>query len=136
MGNLVIDARRSAMTIVVVLALIAMAETGLAQSPSPPPGEALRVTWHPREYGIVPSIEGEVHNDSPFRVSAVRLRVEGFDTSGQTVGETSTWAFGSIAPGRRGHFVFPALPRAATYRITVSAFDRVAREEPVAPQSP
>ena len=34
------------------------------------------------------------------------------------------------------HFVFPALPRAATYRITVSAFDRVAREEPVAPQSP
>jgi hypothetical protein len=121
---------------VVALASMALATDGLAQGVAAPSAEALRVTWRPREYGVVPAIEGEVQNDSPFRVSAVRLRVEGFDASGQSVGETSTWTFGNIAPGGRGHFVVPPLPRATTYRITVSAFDRVSREQPASPQSP
>ena len=65
-----------------------------------------------------------------------QLRVEGYDAGGQSVGETSTWTFGNIAPGGRGHFVVPPLPRATTYRITVSAFDRVSRQEPSNIQSP
>jgi hypothetical protein len=107
-----------------------------AQPTAAPPADALRVTWQPREYAVVPAIEGYVQNDTPFRVSSVRLRVEGFDANGQPVGETSTWAFGSIAPGGRGHFVVPPVPRAATHRITVSGFDRVSREEPPGSQSP
>jgi hypothetical protein len=83
---------------------------------------------------VVPALEGRVQNDLPFRITAVRLRVEGFDDAGQPVGETSTWAFGSIPAGGQGHFVVPPLPRAATYRITVAGFDRVAREDRV--QSP
>ena len=98
--------------------------------------DALRVTWQPRGYAVVPAIEGYVENDTPFRVSSVRLRVEGFDAAGQPVGETSTWAFGSIPPGGRGHFVVPPVPRAATHRITVSSFDRVSREERPGTQSP
>jgi hypothetical protein len=119
----------------VVLALVVAAATdGLAQDPAPS-ADGLRVTWRPRQYAVVPAIEGYVQNDTTFRVSSVRLRVEGFDASGQSVGETSTWAFGTIAPGGRGHFVVPPVPRATTYRITVSAFDRVSREEP-STQSP
>jgi hypothetical protein len=103
---------------------------GAGESSAPP----FRVTWQPRAYGVVPALEGRVQNDLPFRITAVRLRVEGFDDAGQPVGETSTWAFGSIPAGGQGHFVVPPLPRAATYRITVAGFDRVAREDRV--QSP
>lgn len=110
------------------LAVVALATTVLAQGSGDPTAESLRVTWQRREYGVVPAIEGKVQNDSAFRVSAVRLRVEGFDEGGQPVGETSTWTFGTIAAGGQGYFVVPPLPRAKTYRITVSAFDRVSRD--------
>jgi hypothetical protein len=120
------------------LALLLSASTSvaLAQGIGTPSDEGLRVTWQPRQYAVVPVIEGYVENVTAFRVSAVRLRIEGFDASGQSVGETSTWTFGSIAPGGRGHFVVPPVPRASTYRITVASFDRVSREEPAGTQSP
>ena len=91
-----------------------------------------RVTWEQRTYGVA-GLEGRVQNDSPFRVNSVRLRVEGLDDAGQPVGETSTWVIGSIPARGQGHFVVRPIPRAVTYRITVSAFDRVAREEPQSP---
>jgi hypothetical protein len=119
----------------VALLVLLLAAGAFAQSPSTS-ADALRVTWQPRPYSVVPSIEGEVQNDSPFWVSAVRLQVEGFDASGEPVGQTSTWTFGNIAPGGRGHFVLPPLPRAATYRISVSAFDRVSRGAPPGIESP
>jgi hypothetical protein len=125
---------RSAPPLAVLLLLI-LATGALAQSPSTS-ADALRVTWQRRPYSVVPAIEGEVQNDSAFWVSAVRLQVEGFDASGEPVGQTSTWTFGNIAPGGRGYFVVPTLPRAATYRISVSAFDRVSRGEPSSIQSP
>jgi hypothetical protein len=121
--------------VVIVLAFMTSATDGLAQGTAGP-SEALRVTWQQREYGVRPAIEGQVQNHTQFWISAVRLSVEGFDASGQPVGQTSTWTFGNIAPGSRGHFVVPPLPRATTYRITVSAFDRVSRQEPVSTQSP
>jgi hypothetical protein len=122
---------------VMVLALLPGSATDvLAQGTAAPTVDALRVTWQRRQYTVVPAIEGYVQNESPFRVSAVRLRVEGFDASGQTVGETSTWAFGTIPPGGRGHFVVPTVPGATTYRITVAAFDRVSREPLPDTQSP
>jgi len=133
MGRLCRVVRR--ISIPLGLVLMALATPAPAQTPVEPSSESLRVTWQPREYSIVPVIEGKVQNDSSFRVSAVRLRVEGFDESGQLVGETSTWTFGSIAAGGQGHFVVPPLPRAKTYRITVSAFDRISRDPPI-PQSP
>jgi hypothetical protein len=120
---------------VIVLTLMALATDGLAQGATAA-GETLRVTWQRREFGVLPAIEGQVQNDSRFWVSAVRLRVEGFDGSGQSVGQTSTWTFGNIAPGGRGYFVVPSLAGATTYRITVSAFERISREEPVSTQSP
>ena len=51
------------------------------------------------------------------------------DQTGQPVGETATWTFGSIAAGGQAYFVVATLPGATTYRITVAAFDRVSREE-------
>jgi hypothetical protein len=125
---------RSAPPLAVLLVLL-LATGARAQSPSTS-ADVLRVTWQRRPYSAVPAIEGEVQNDSAFWVSAVRLQVEGFDASGEPVGQTSTWTFGNIAPGGLGHFVVPTLPRAATYRISVSSFDRVSRGQPSSIQSP
>jgi hypothetical protein len=124
------------LVVVAVLGLMTSATDGLAQGTAVPGSEALKVTWQPRAFGVRPAIEGQVDNDSQFWVSAVRLHVEGFDANGQPVGQTSTWTFGNIAPGGRGYFVVPPLPGAKTYRITVSAFDRVSRQAPGNTQSP
>ena len=121
-------------TVAGALSLIGSLTVANAGGSIEPSASAFRVTWQPRAYGVLPGLEGRVENDSSFRVNAVRLRVEGVDDAGQSVGETSTWVFGSIPARGQGHFVVPVIPRAATYRITVSAFDRVAREDP--PQSP
>jgi hypothetical protein len=123
-------------TILMLAVLLGSATDVLAQGTAAPSSDALRVTWQPRQYTVVPAIEGYVQNESVFRVSAVRLRVEGFDASGQSVGETSTWAFGTIPPGGRGHFVVPTVPGATTYRISVASFDRVSREQLPDTQSP
>jgi hypothetical protein len=102
-----------------------------AQRFTDPSPSAFRVTWERRAYGVMPAVEGRVENDSTFRVTAVRLRVEGLDDGGQAVGETSTWVFGSIPAHGQGYFVVPVIPGAKTYRISVSGFDRVIREETV-----
>ena len=90
---------------------------------------AFRVTWQRRAYSVAGGFEGRVENNSPFRVNAVRLRIEGVDEGGNAVGETSTWVFGSVPARGQGHFVFRAIPGAVTYRVTVAGFDRVARED-------
>ena len=129
--------RRRAVFVLVGLALLALAVEGRAQDAKTSSDETLRVTWQRRDYGVLPSLEGQVQNDSRFWITAVRLRVEGFDASGESVGERSAWTIGNIAPGGRGHFVVPPLPRAATYQITVSGFDRVSAEVPrTSTQSP
>ena len=122
--------------IVALTGVPGFATDALAQGTAAPSADGLRVAWQPRQYTVVPAIEGYVQNESVLRVSAVRLRVEGLDASGQSVGETSTWAFGTIPPGGRGHFVVPTVPGATTYRITVAAFDRVSREQLPDTQSP
>jgi hypothetical protein len=91
------------------------------------------VTWERRAYSAAGGLEGRVQNDSFYRVNSLRLRIEGLDEAGNAVGETSTWVFGSIPAHGQGHFVAPSIPRAVTYRITVTGFDRVAREEPQSP---
>jgi hypothetical protein len=96
-----------------------------------PPASAFRVEWERRAYGVRPALEGRVENDSAYRVNSVRLRVEGLDDAGKPVGETSTWVFGSIPAHGQGYFVVPVIPGAQSYRITVSGFDRVSREDSV-----
>ncbi|HEX3175603.1 MAG TPA: FxLYD domain-containing protein [Methylomirabilota bacterium] len=120
---------------VVVAALLALLAAPVASHAQTATDGArpFRVTWERRAYGVRPALEGEVANDSEFRINSVRLRIEGFDDDGQPVGETSTWAFGSIPAHGQGHFVAPAIPRATTYRITVTGFNRVAREDVQSP---
>jgi hypothetical protein len=113
-----------------LLVLVVLSPPAWAQDFGRPSDERFRVSWEARSYSPAPSIEGYVHNDTLYRVSNVRLRVEGFDAEKRPVGERFVWAFGDIAPRERSYFVAPSLPRAATYRITVSSFDVVSRGGP------
>jgi hypothetical protein len=61
--------------------------------------------------------QGSVFNDSPYRVTDVRLAVEGFDANQRFVGRVLTWAFGDIAPGGETGFATEPLPGAVDYRI-------------------
>lgn len=84
-----------------------------------------RVSWAPPTQGVVSSIKGSVFNDSPYRVTDVRLQVEGLDPNRQPVGRTLVWAFGDIAPGGETAFVAEPMPDAVSYRITVVSYDLV-----------
>jgi hypothetical protein len=85
------------------------------------------VSWEPRAYGTTPSIEGYVHNATLYRVSNVRLRIEGLDAEHRLVGQVFVWTFGDIGPGDRAYFVATVVRGATTYRITVASFDVVSR---------
>ena len=87
--------------------------------------EQFRVTWAPRAHALPSSIDGHVYNESSFRVTDVRLRVEGFDGDDRLVGRTFAWAIGDIVPGGETSFVVETIPGAVTYRIRVHAFDVV-----------
>jgi hypothetical protein len=113
-----------------LLVLVVLRPAAWAQDFGRTSDERFRVTWEARSYSPAPSLEGYVQNDTLYRVSNVRLRIEGFDAERRPVGEHYIWAFGDIAPSDRSYFVAPILPRAASYRITVASFDVVSRGGP------
>jgi len=84
-----------------------------------------QVSWAPPTGGVVSIIKGSVLNDSPYRVTDVRLQVEGLDADHHLVGRTLAWAIGDIAPGGETSFVAEPMPGAVRYRITVVSYDLV-----------
>jgi hypothetical protein len=106
----------------IALMLVATAAWGQDQRPA---ADVFRVSLQPETDPVASRMEGRIHNDSGFRVTNVRLHVEGVDASGQPVGRRFTWAFGDIAPGGETSFILEAMPGAVSYRIAVDAFDVV-----------
>jgi hypothetical protein len=111
----------------IALALTLMLPTTAAwgQDGGRPANDSFRVSWEPETDPVSPRIEGRVHNDSLFRVTDVRLQVDGLDADGEPVGRTFAWALGDIGPGGDTSFVIESIPGAATYRIAVYSFDVV-----------
>ena len=75
-------------------------------------------------------VEGYVYNDSPWRITNVRLRVESVDETGHVTGDGSGWVIGDVKAGGRGYFFVLVAPGAAGYRATVQSYDRVVLETP------
>lgn len=93
--------------------------------------ELFRVEWTIRtEAWVKPGIDGYVYNNSSYRVSNVRLRVETLDQGNERVSERFSWVYGNIDARGRGYFVLPPPEPGRTYRITVISCDPVAREAP------
>jgi hypothetical protein len=75
-------------------------------------------------------VEGYVYNGLPWRITNVRLRVEGVDAKGTVTMSASGWVIGDVQAGGRGYFYVPVSAPANTYRATVLSFDKVAVEAP------
>jgi hypothetical protein len=102
-----------------------VATVASAQDQRPAALNAFRVSWERETEPVAPRIVGRVHNDSPFRVTDVRLEVQALDAKGQAVGRMFAWAFGDIVPGGETSFAFDAMPDAVSYRIAVVSYDVV-----------
>ena len=116
-----------AMRVVIALALALILPTPAVwgQHGGQPANGSFRVNWELATDRMTPRIEGRVHNDSRYRVTDVRLHVEGFNADGQPVGRTFAWALGDIRPGDETSFVVACMRDAVTYRIKVNSFDLV-----------
>jgi len=113
-----------------VLGLVLLTTTAWAQTGQTGEQAAQRwfhVRWAPPTDGVVSLIKGSVFNDSPYRVTDVRLQVEGLDPDRHPVGRTLVWAFGDIVPGGETSFVAEPMPDAVSYRITVVSYDLVSQ---------
>lgn len=95
-----------------------------------PQVESFRVEWSLTPSGFRPAIEGYVYNDSEYRVSSVRLRIEVLDASNRVMSEKFGWVYGDIGARGRAYFVFPAPRSDETYRIAVESFFLVSRQGP------
>lgn len=106
------------------LGMTLMLAAAVAAADGPPEGW-FRVSWEVYDGAVPPRIEGRVHNDSPYRVTDVRLRLQGFNAENHGVGQRYAWAVGDIDAGGETSFVAEAMPGAVQYRIAVQSFDIV-----------
>ena len=111
--------------IALALALMLLSTVVWGEDRGRPARDSFRVSWQPATNGVLPRIEGRVHNDSRFRVTNVRVEVEGLDGNGQPVGRKLAWALGDIEPGGESTFIVEDMRGAATYRFAVHSFDLV-----------
>ena len=120
----------------IALMLAATVAWGQDQRPA---ADVFRVSLQPETDLLASRMEGRIHNDSGFRVTNVRLHVEGIDANGRPVGRKFTWAFGDIAPDGETSFILEAMPGAVSYRIAVDSFDVVSapgRSSPAGADAP
>ena len=118
----------ASMRILLALALVVVLSTHAAWGQDP--ASWFRVRWEPQAEGATPTprIEAYVHNDSPYRVTDVRLQVEGVGPNESSVGQRAVWALGDIEPGGETSLVTEAIPGAVSYRFSVIEFDVVSVE--------
>ena len=109
----------------VVMAITMIAGTPMAHAQTPFRFE-IAESDGPRGLGV----EGYVYNGLPWRITNVRLRVDGVDANGTVTASASGWVVGDVKAGDRGYFYVPVSQPAKTYRATVQSFDKVAGERP------
>jgi hypothetical protein len=114
-------------------ALMLVVTVASANDERVPPPDAFRVSWQQETDPVAGRIEGRVHNDSLFRVTDVRLEVQGLDDAGRIAGRAFVWAIGDIEPRGETSFVFESMAHAVGYRIAVVSYDVVSA--PAAPES-
>ena len=83
-----------------------------------------RIQWDATRVAGQPAVEGYVTNVWGFTAVKVQLLVNGYDKSGKRVGQLVAWGPSPITPGSRVYVDVP-VPRAASYEVTVFAWDWV-----------
>jgi hypothetical protein len=112
-----------------IVGLLAVSST--AQEPNRSDG-FLRAQWHVTQLPepTRTRLEGYIYNDSPIRITDVRLHVVERDGASHPVGEAWGWVFGDIPARGSAYFSVPLPTVADTYDVIVASFDAVANEAP------
>jgi len=122
--------KRMLLIFAMMITTIAGAVAALAQTPTADAQTPFRFqlaqTDGPRGLGV----EGYVCNGLPWRITNVRLRVDGVGANGTVTASLSGWVMGDVEAGGHGYFYVPVSSAAKTYRATVQSFDKIAIEAP------
>ena len=78
----------------------------------------LEWTVEPRPDGAV-LLRGSVTSSHGARAEPMRLLAQALDTAGDVVGQRIFWVAGGVGGFQRAYFVFPDLPAADRYRVSV-----------------
>jgi hypothetical protein len=78
----------------------------------------LEWTIEPRPDGGV-LLQGSITSSHGARAEPMRLLAQALDTAGAVVGQRIFWVAGGVGGFQRAYFVFPDLPAADRYRVSV-----------------
>jgi hypothetical protein len=87
--------------------------------------EYFRIDWQPADVGGRTIIRGTVYNISPYRTKRIQLLIDGLDASGAIVNQRVEFLGTEITPGDHVYFESPTPGPAASYRVSVFAFDPI-----------
>lgn len=121
--------------LLLVLAMVLAGTSSYAQSDRPT-AASFRMEWSRHPGWMRPGTDGFLYNESPWRVTNVRVQARAMDGAGRLVRETVVSVFGNSVPGTRTFFALPPLAEGETYELEVVSFDLVAREGSTREQSP
>ena len=83
----------------------------------------LRVEWTGQSQPGGHQIDGYVYSTYGSPTYDVRLLAQGLDAGGNVVSQKMMWVQGAVPPLERTYFRVPVMAPAATYRVTVWAFE-------------
>ena len=123
------------LTYVVALGLTLVTVTGLGL-PNPvaadPYADVAKLLRVESESGVdalgPPRLTGHIYNDSVYRISSVRLRIETVDASNQVVKESLAWVYATLPARGRAYFSVRRPSSGEFFRLTVESFVLIARE--------
>jgi hypothetical protein len=82
-----------------------------------------KLTWEPVQRKRQPYIGGYILNDWGFTATRVQLLVDALDSAGRVERQAISWLGHPVPPGSRVYFEVRAPQPAASYRVSVFAFD-------------
>jgi hypothetical protein len=85
----------------------------------------LRVEWTAQARASGQEIDGYVYSQYGSGIFDVQLLAQGLDSNGNVVSQKLAWMPGVVPALQRSYFRIGAMPSAASYRVTVWAFETV-----------
>jgi hypothetical protein len=85
----------------------------------------LHVEWTAQAGPGGHAIDGYVYSNYGSPMYDVRLLAQGLDGAGNVVSQRIVWVPGLVPALQRSYFRVPVMPSAASYRVTVWAFEMV-----------
>ena len=116
-------------SIVLGLALVLLTVVGSPRAEDREASRWFSVSWTPATDGTIARIRGQVRNTSSYRVTNVRLQIDGLNADNGPAGRKLAWAIGDIEPGGTTFFSIEPIPGSASYQIRVISWDLVAGPE-------